>query len=176
MTRNKLSARREQSLCCSQCHSSTMPKAGILRRRIPNQFEFCFCVLIGVAVGPSGLAGQRLSRFTPTPFPEINARPALIVLPAGTANAVFLYIFHISSRNCYNNGYAIPRSQLQPGDLIFWSKTTCDCGRLNEIHHVGVYVGAGKIVDASSAKGYVVLRDLWSNSIWQIVLYARPQG
>lgn len=80
------------------------------------------------------------------------------------------------AKYCYNNGYAIPRSQLQPGDLIFWSKTTCDCGRLNEIHHVGVYVGAGKIVDASSAKGYVVLRDLWSNSIWQIVLYARPQG
>lgn len=80
------------------------------------------------------------------------------------------------TKYCYNNGYAISRSQLQPGDLIFWSKTTCDCGRLNEIHHVGVYVGAGKIVDASSAKGYVVLRDLWSNSIWQIVLYARSQG
>lgn len=80
------------------------------------------------------------------------------------------------AKYCYNNGYAISRSQLQPGDLIFWSKTTCDCGRLNEIHHVGVYVGAGKIVDASSAKGYVVLRDLWSNSIWQIVLYARSQG
>lgn len=75
---------------------------------------------------------------------------------------------------CYDNGYTISASQLQPGDLIFWSKTSCRCGRWNEIHHVAVYIGGGKIVDASSKNGRVVLRDLWNGDAWQIVLYARP--
>ncbi len=75
---------------------------------------------------------------------------------------------------CYNNGYTIAASSLQPGDLIFWSKTVCRCGRWNEVHHVGVYIGNGRIVDASSSKGRVVLRDLWSSTNWQIVMYARP--
>lgn len=79
------------------------------------------------------------------------------------------------AKYCYNNGYAISRGQLQPGDLIFWSKA-CSCGRWNEIHHTGVYIGNGKIVDASSSKGRVVLRNLWGEdgSTWKIVLYARP--
>lgn len=75
---------------------------------------------------------------------------------------------------CYNNGYTIAASSLQPGDLIFWSKTVCSCGRWNEVHHVGVCIGNGRIVDASSSKGRVVLRDLWSSTNWQIVMYARP--
>ena len=75
---------------------------------------------------------------------------------------------------CYNNGYTIAASSLQPGDLIFWSKTVCRCGCWNEVHHVGVYIGNGRIVDASSSKGRVVLRDLWSSTNWQIVMYARP--
>lgn len=75
---------------------------------------------------------------------------------------------------CYNNGYTIAASSLQPGDLIFWSKTVCRCGRWNEVHHVGVYIGNGRIVDASSSKGRVVLRVLWSSTNWQIVMYARP--
>lgn len=75
---------------------------------------------------------------------------------------------------CYNNSYTISSSVLQLGDLVFWSKTSCRCGRWNEIHHVGIYIGNGRIVDASSSKGHVVLRDIWSNENWPIVLYARP--
>ena len=79
------------------------------------------------------------------------------------------------AKYCYNNGYAISSGQLQPGDLIFWSKV-CTCGRWNEIHHTGIYIGDGRIVDASSSKGRVVLRSLWgeNGSAWKIVLYARP--
>ena len=80
----------------------------------------------------------------------------------------------MQAQYCYNNGYTIAASSLQPGDLIFWSKTVCRCGRWNEVHHVGVYIGNGRIVDASSSKGRVVLRDLWSSTNWQIVMYARP--
>ena len=75
---------------------------------------------------------------------------------------------------CYNNGYTISAAALQPGDLIFWSKSSCRCGRWNEVHHVGIYIGNGRIVDASSAKGHVVLRDIWSSANWQIIMYARP--
>lgn len=75
---------------------------------------------------------------------------------------------------CYNNGYTISSSALQPGDLVFWSKTSCRCGRWNEIHHVGIYIGNGRIVDASSKNGRVVLRNIWSSGNWPIVLYARP--
>ncbi len=76
---------------------------------------------------------------------------------------------------CYDNGYTVSASQLQPGDLVFWSKLNCDCGRWNEVHHVGVYVGGGKVVDASSSKGHSVLRDIWETSNWKILFYARPQ-
>ena len=75
---------------------------------------------------------------------------------------------------CYNNGYTISSSALQPGDLVFWSKTSCRCGRWNEIHHVGIYIGNGRIVDASSKNGRVMLRNIWSSTNWPIVLYARP--
>ena len=75
---------------------------------------------------------------------------------------------------CYNNGYTISSSALQPGDLVFWSKTSCRCGRWNEIHHVGIYIGNGRIVDASSKNGRVMLRNIWSSENWPIVLYARP--
>ena len=48
--------------------------------------------------------------------------------------------------------YTIARGDLQEGDLVFWSKAGCDCGRYDEIHHVGIYLGDGKVVEASSSK------------------------
>jgi len=76
---------------------------------------------------------------------------------------------------CYDNGYMVGRSELQPGDLIFWKKTGCGgCGRWNEIHHVGFYLGDGKVLDSSSSKGRVVIRNIWDNSSWPIFGFARP--
>lgn len=79
------------------------------------------------------------------------------------------------AKYCYDSGYAISGVQLQPGDLIFWSKA-CSCRRWNEIHHTGIYIGSGKIVDASSTKGRVVVRNLWGENgdKWKIAFYARP--
>lgn len=79
------------------------------------------------------------------------------------------------AKYCYDNGYAISGVALQPGDLVFWSKA-CSCGRWNEIHHAGIYIGNGKIVDASSTKGRVVVRNLWGENgdKWKIAFYARP--
>jgi hypothetical protein len=78
---------------------------------------------------------------------------------------------------CLDNGYAVGRSELQPGDLVFWQNLNCSgCGRWNEVHHVGIYVGDGKVVEASSGKGRVVVRDLWSSANYPLYVFARPYG
>jgi len=80
------------------------------------------------------------------------------------------------AKYCYDNGYAVGQSELQPGDLIFWSKTSCHCGRWHEIHHVGIYIGNKKVIEASSSKGRVVIRELWglNGGTWQVYMFARP--
>lgn len=62
-----------------------------------------------------------------------------------------------------------------PGDLIFWTKTNCHCGRWNEIHHVGIYIGNGRCIEASSGKGRVVVREIWEGSNYNLFMYARPK-
>lgn len=75
---------------------------------------------------------------------------------------------------CIQNGKAVGQSELQPGDLVFWQNLSCPgCGRWNEIHHVGIYIGDGKVVEASSSKGRVVVRDLWSSASYPIYAFAR---
>ena len=55
---------------------------------------------------------------------------------------------------CVERGWTISRDQLQPGDLIFWQNAACTKGdRWNEIHHTGIYIGDGKVIEASSSKG-----------------------
>lgn len=78
------------------------------------------------------------------------------------------------AKYCYNKKYVVKVDELKPGDLIFWRKTTCNCGRWREIHHAGIYIGDGKVIDASSSKGRVVMRKLWSDWEWKIALCARP--
>lgn len=82
----------------------------------------------------------------------------------------------MQAKYCYDNGYNIGKSELQPGDLIFWSKRTCHCGRWQEIHHTGIYIGDGKTIEASSSKGRVVINNLWgeNGATWRIHSYARP--
>ena len=68
---------------------------------------------------------------------------------------------------CVNNGLTIAKSQLQPGDLIFFSHKAN--GRYLNITHVAVYAGMkdGKlmVVDASSSRGKVVYRELYSGAV-----------
>lgn len=65
----------------------------------------------------------------------------------------------------------IAKENLQPGDLVFWSHKPN--GRFMNITHVGVYAGAGKIVDASYSNRAVVYRNLFDTD--KVVLYGRPQ-
>ena len=61
---------------------------------IADELQLGLCVLVGVAVGPSGLAGQGRHTTIPALLPEVDVRPALVVLPAGAADAVFLCVLH----------------------------------------------------------------------------------
>jgi hypothetical protein len=73
---------------------------------------------------------------------------------------------------CYRNGYMIEKEDLKPGDLIFWSQRGCD--RWRGIHHVGIYIGNDRVIDASKSRGRVVIRNLWGGREWRIAFYARP--
>ena len=79
------------------------------------------------------------------------------------------------AKYCYDRGLTVGESELMPGDLVFWQNLSCEgCHRWQEVHHTGVYIGGGKVVEASSGKGRVVIRDLWSTTNYPIYLFGRP--
>ena len=79
------------------------------------------------------------------------------------------------AKYCYDRGLTVGRSELQPGDLVFWVNKRCEgCHRWKEIHHVGIYIGEGKVVEAASGKGRVLIRDLWETKNYPILMFGRP--
>lgn len=79
------------------------------------------------------------------------------------------------AKYCYDRGLTVGESELQPGDLVFWQNLKCKgCHRWEEVHHVGIYIGSGKVVEASSGKGRVVIRDLWATTNYPIYMFGRP--
>jgi hypothetical protein len=81
------------------------------------------------------------------------------------------------ARYCVNNGMIISKDQLKPGDVVFWRKNGCHCGRYKEIHHVAIYIGSGMIIEASSSQGCVRIKELWgegSGGKWEVIYYAYP--
>jgi cell wall-associated NlpC family hydrolase len=54
-------------------------------------------------------------------------------------------------------GKYVPRSKLKPGDLIFFDTSKRRKGYVN---HVGIYIGNGKFIHASSAKHKVTITNL----------------
>jgi cell wall-associated NlpC family hydrolase len=54
-----------------------------------------------------------------------------------------------------SQGQYVPKSQLQPGDLVFF-------GSASHVQHVAIYVGNGQVVDAANSKRGVA----YSNMNW----------
>lgn len=54
------------------------------------------------------------------------------------------------------NGVRVSYSEIKPGDLLFFDTD----GGKNYINHVGIYLGGGKFIHASSARGRVTETDL----------------
>ncbi|HMM32093.1 MAG TPA: C40 family peptidase [Clostridia bacterium] len=77
------------------------------------------------------------------------------------------------AKYCFDRGLAV--GELMPGDLVFWQNLSCEgCSRWNEVHHVGIYIGNGKVIEASSSQGRVIIRDLWDSTNYPLFMYARP--
>lgn len=73
-------------------------------------------------------------------------------------------------RYIVEHNLAVSRENLLPGDLIFYSFKTNY--RYLNITHVAIYCGNGYVVDASSSKGKVVCRPIYSTN--KIILCGRP--
>jgi len=63
-----------------------------------------------------------------------------------------------TSKAQYKIGIPISKKNLQPGDLVFFSST-----KTNFIAHVGIYIGFGNFIHASSARKKVVITKLNQN-------------
>ena len=68
---------------------------------------------------------------------------------------------------CMNNGKPVSKSELQPGDLIFFSSNGSHVG------HVGMYIGGGQFVHASTSKTGVIISDLGSSYYTRVYYAAR---
>ncbi|MCW2605773.1 MAG: NLP/P60-family protein, partial [Frankiales bacterium] len=69
------------------------------------------------------------------------------------------------SRDQQRAAVPIPREQLLPGDLVFYGEP---------VDHVALYIGSGRVVDASSAKRGVLERALWTAPVTRYGRVARP--
>lgn len=67
------------------------------------------------------------------------------------------------SREQYNNGIEISRENLLPGDLVFFTSGGSSIG------HVGIYIGDGNMIHASSGANKVVVSSL--SSTWYNTRY-----
>ncbi|MFT8889529.1 MAG: NlpC/P60 family protein [Ethanoligenens sp.] len=73
---------------------------------------------------------------------------------------------------CVEHGLTVPKDQLAPGDLVFWSFEPN--GRYMNITHVAIYAGDGMVVSASSTQGKVIYCKIFDAGAQ--VLYGRPYG
>lgn len=74
------------------------------------------------------------------------------------------------AKYCSVNGYTVEFSQIQPGDLIFYSSSSN--GQFMNITHVGIYVGNGMMVEAQGTATGVVYSTARTKNM---VLVGRPQ-
>ncbi len=67
----------------------------------------------------------------------------------------------------YRATLRIPRSALRRGDLVFWSTN----GRASGVHHVAIYVGGGRYIEAARPGTKVRVSDF---SFYDAHMYGRP--
>ncbi len=70
--------------------------------------------------------------------------------------AQFGYSINRTASNQLSNGYAVEKSQLQPGDLVMFRQN----GSTKPASHVGIYIGNNQYVHASTPGVGVIISDL----------------
>ena len=71
-----------------------------------------------------------------------------------------------TSREQYNFGTKVSKSDLQPGDLVFFNTSG------KGVSHVGMYIGDGKFIHSGSSHG-IIIAELFSNYWMNLYLGAR---
>lgn len=78
------------------------------------------------------------------------------------------YSLNRSAANQLSNGTSVSRSNLQPGDLVFFKYQTTKAAS-----HVGIYIGDGQFIHASSTAGKVCISDMSSGHYYNVFVSGR---
>lgn len=82
--------------------------------------------------------------------------------------AQFGYTLNRTATDQLSNGVSVSRSELQPGDLVFFKHNTS-----KPVSHVGIYIGEGQFIHASTTGDTVKISDLSSGYYSSVFVYAR---
>ena len=82
----------------------------------------------------------------------------------------FGYSINRTATQQLQNGITVSKSELQPGDLVFFNSAGTG---VNKASHVGIYIGGGEFIHASSPKVGVVISDLNSSYYTRVYTTAR---
>ena len=83
--------------------------------------------------------------------------------------AHFGYTLNRSASDQWYNGAAVSKSELQPGDLVLFNSGN----RNKNATHVGIYIGGGEFIHASTSTTGVIISDLNSNYYTSVYVGAR---
>lgn len=78
------------------------------------------------------------------------------------------YTINRTAASIYENGVYVEKSELQPGDAVCFTTSSS-----SSIGHVGIYIGDGQFIHASSGSGSVIVSDLSSSYYTQHYVGAR---
>ncbi|ACV78673.1 NLP/P60 protein [Nakamurella multipartita DSM 44233] len=73
---------------------------------------------------------------------------------------VGVYLPHYSVYQYTGQSAKVSRSDLQPGDLVFWANNTSDP---STIHHVAIWIGNNQIIEAPNSGSYVKISTMYWN-------------
>ncbi len=82
----------------------------------------------------------------------------------------FGYTLNRTATTQLQDGVTVKKADLQPGDLVFFNSAGTGASRAT---HVGIYIGSGQFLHASSPKVGVVISDLYSNYYKRVYTTAR---
>jgi peptidoglycan DL-endopeptidase RipA len=84
--------------------------------------------------------------------------------------APYMRMDHYAASQYWQAGSFHPStSQLLPGDLVFWSSNGSPSG----IHHVAIYIGGGRVIQAPQSGSVIQITPLWSVD-WGYLGATRP--
>lgn len=69
----------------------------------------------------------------------------------------FGYNLNRTASSQMDNGAAVSMAELQPGDLVFFKKSGSSASRAS---HVGIYIGGGQFIHASTSRTGVIISDM----------------